>query len=36
VVLANMGAEKSVQLLHGSETLDVDLPADSVQTLHWS
>jgi glucosylceramidase len=36
VVLANKGAEKRVQLVMGSQTLDVDLPADSVQTLHWS
>jgi glucosylceramidase len=36
VVLANKGAEKRVQLLMGSQTLDVDLPADSVETLHWS
>jgi len=36
VVLANKGAEKRVQLIMGSQALDVDLPADSVQTLHWS
>jgi glucosylceramidase len=36
LVLANTGAERSVQLLHGSRSLDVDLPADSLQTLHWS
>ncbi len=36
VVLANKGAEKQVQLLIGEKALDVDLPADSVQTLHWS
>jgi glucosylceramidase len=36
VVIANKGAEKRVQLLMGTQTLDVDLPADSVQTLHWS
>ncbi len=36
VVLANKGAEKRVQLVMGSQTLDVDLPADSVQTLQWS
>jgi glucosylceramidase len=36
VVLANKGAEKRVQLLMGSNTLDLDLPADSVETLHWS
>ena len=36
VVLANKGAERRAQLLMGSQALDVDLPADSVQTLHWS
>jgi glucosylceramidase len=36
VVVANRGAEKRVQLVLGSKALDVDLPADSVQTLHWS
>jgi glucosylceramidase len=36
VVLANTGAERRVQLLLDGQTLDVDLPADSVQTLHWS
>jgi glucosylceramidase len=36
VVIANKGAEKRVQLLTGTKTLDVDLPADSVQTLHWA
>jgi glucosylceramidase len=36
VVLANKGAEKQVQLVMGGKTLDVDLPADSVQTLEWS
>ena len=36
VVVANKGAEKRVQLLTGMKTLDVDLPADSVQTLHWA
>ena len=36
LVLANTGAAKRVQLLHGSRSLDVELPADSVQTLHWS
>jgi glucosylceramidase len=35
VVLANKGAENHVQLLMGSRTLDLDLPADCVQTLHW-
>lgn len=36
VVLANKGAERRAQLLMGSQALGVDLPADSVQTLHWS
>jgi glucosylceramidase len=36
VVLANRGSEKRVQLVHGSIVLDVDLPAGSVQTLHWA
>jgi len=36
LVLANTGAERRVQLLDGSRSLDVDLPADSLQTLHWS
>lgn len=36
VVLANRGAEKRVQLLMDGHTLDVDLPADSVQTLEWA
>ena len=35
VVLANRGAEKPVQLLLDENTLDVDLPADSVVTLEW-
>ena len=35
VVLANRGAEKRVQLLLDENTLDVDLPANSVQTLVW-
>jgi glucosylceramidase len=36
VVLANKGSAKRVQLLMGTKTLDMDLPADSVQTMHWS
>jgi glucosylceramidase len=36
VVLANRGAEKRVQLLLGSQALEVDLPANSVHTLQWS
>ncbi len=35
VVLANRGAETRVQLTMGPQTLDVELPADSVQTLEW-
>jgi glucosylceramidase len=36
VVIANTGSERRVQLVKGSHTLDVQLPADSVQTLQWS
>ena len=36
VVLANRGAQKRIQLLLGSQALEVDLPADSVHTLQWS
>ena len=36
VVLANRGGERQVQLVRGSSTLDVELPADSVHTLQWS
>jgi len=36
VVLANTGAAKRVQLVQGNQALDVDLPADSIQTLQWS
>ena len=36
VVLANRGPEKRIQLLLGSQALDVDLRADSVHTLQWS
>jgi glucosylceramidase len=35
VVLANRGGEKRVQVVHGSNALDIDLPADSVHTLQW-
>jgi len=35
VVLSNRGPEKRVQLLLGSQALEVDLPADSVHTLQW-
>lgn len=36
VVLANRGAQKRVQLLLEENTLDLDLEADSVQTLEWA
>ena len=36
VVLANRGAETLVQLVQGSQALDVDLPAESVLTLEWA
>jgi glucosylceramidase len=36
VVLANRGPEKRVQLLLGSNALELDLPADSVHTLQWA
>jgi glucosylceramidase len=36
LVLANTGAEKRVQLLMGLQALEVNLPADSVQTLQWA
>jgi len=36
VVVANKGADSRAQLLMGSQTLEFDLPANSVQTLHWS
>jgi glucosylceramidase len=36
VVLANRGPEKRIQLLLGSQVLEVDLPADSVHTLQWA
>jgi glucosylceramidase len=36
VVLANKGAEKRVQLLKDGRTLDVNMAADSVQTLEWA
>ncbi len=35
IVLTNSGEERQVQLLLGSSALDVELPADSVQTLQW-
>jgi len=36
VVLANRGQLTRVQLLLGQKALEVELPADSVQTLQWS
>jgi glucosylceramidase len=36
VVLANRGSERRVQLVHGLNTLEVDMPADSLYTLQWS
>jgi glucosylceramidase len=36
VVLANRGSERRVQLIHAAHSLEVDLPADSLSTLHWS
>jgi glucosylceramidase len=35
-VLANRGPHKKIQLLLGANALDVDLEADSVQTLEWN
>lgn len=36
VVLANRGSERRVQLVLGSNALEIDLPADSVHTLEWA
>lgn len=36
VVLSNRGAEKRVQLVLGSSSLEIVLPADSVHTLEWA
>ena len=36
VTLANRGDERRVQLVHGGNSLEVDLPADSLFTLQWS
>jgi glucosylceramidase len=36
VILANRGAERRVQLVHGANALEVDLSADSLFTLQWS
>jgi glucosylceramidase len=35
-VLANRGPETRVQLVLGSNSLDLNLPADSVHTLEWA
>ena len=35
-VLANRGAERRVQLVLGTSVLDVELEADSLQTLEWA
>lgn len=36
MVLANQGAEKRVQVVLGSQALELDLPSDSVHTLEWA
>jgi glucosylceramidase len=36
VVLANRGGERRIQLVHGLNSLEMDLPADSLYTLEWS
>lgn len=36
VVISNRGPEKRVQMVLGSSSLVVELPADSVHTLQWS
>jgi glucosylceramidase len=36
VVLTNRGPERRVQLLLGTQSLDVNLPANSVHTLQWA
>jgi hypothetical protein len=36
MVLANRGSERRVQLVHGLNALEVDMPADSLYTLQWS
>jgi len=35
-VLANPGDERRVQIVLGSNALEIDLPADSVHTLEWA
>jgi O-glycosyl hydrolase len=36
VVLANRGPERRVQLVHGTNSLELTVPADSLQTLQWA
>lgn len=36
VILANRGAQRQVQLVHGSMTLDILVPPDSLFTLQWT
>jgi glucosylceramidase len=36
VVLANRGLQRQTQLVVGARSLDLDVPADSLMTLHWS
>jgi glucosylceramidase len=36
LVLANIGPEARVQLVLGSNAIDLELPADSVHTLEWA
>jgi len=36
VVLSNNGPQKKVQIVLGSKALEVELPANSVQTLQWA
>jgi glucosylceramidase len=36
VVLANRGSERKVQLVMGTNSLEMDMPADSLYTLQWS
>jgi glucosylceramidase len=36
VVFANTGEQRHAQLVMGAKMLEVDLPADSVHTLHWA
>jgi len=36
IVLANRGAQRHVQLVHGGMSLEVEAPADSLLTLQWA